>query len=85
MSCAIPVFEAKTNLPENVLLPRRRGVTVVTEHGRALTFGVSKGRSQSFLKSMAQGRSNELMAAMLERKAARLKKEEAQQRALPKR
>jgi hypothetical protein len=55
------------------LFPRRRGVTVVTEHGRALTFGVSRDRTKEFLKTMAQGKSTEVMTAMQARKVALLR------------
>jgi hypothetical protein len=53
---------------------KRRGVTVITEHGRALTFGVSRDRTERMLETMAQNRNHELMAVMQAHKAARLQR-----------
>lgn len=64
----VPVFE-----PEDKTPLKRRGVTVITQHGRAVSFGMSRDRTASYLKKMAQHENHELMAAMLEHKAAGLK------------
>jgi hypothetical protein len=66
----VPVFEPEDPSLQNT----RRGVTVVTQYGRAVTFGVSRDRTEKLLKAMAQRKGHELMAAMLEQKAGRLKK-----------
>jgi hypothetical protein len=66
MNSAIPVFEPDE--PEK----KRRGVTVITQHGRAVTFGVSRDRTERILETMALGKNQELMAAMQARKAERL-------------
>ena len=58
--------------PETAAPKQRRGVTVTTEHGRAVTFGVSRDRTERLLETMAQNKSHELMAAMQAHKAARL-------------
>ncbi len=64
----VPVFE-----PEDQTLPaKRRGVTVITQYGRAVSFGVSRDRTEEMLRTMAQRKGNELMAAMLRQKEARL-------------
>jgi hypothetical protein len=72
MSSAIPVFAPEDQTPEMMPLRKRRGVTVITQYGRAVTFGVSRDRTEHFLKSMALGKNHELMAAMQAQKAARL-------------
>jgi uncharacterized Rmd1/YagE family protein len=72
MNSAIPVFAPEDQTPEMMPLKKRHGVTVITRYGRAVTFGVSRARTESFLKSMALGKNHELMAAMQARKAARL-------------
>lgn len=66
----VPVFEPEDQSSQK----ERRGVTVVTQYGRAVTFGVSRDRTEKMLKTMAQRKGQELMAAMLEQKAARQKK-----------
>jgi hypothetical protein len=58
--------------PEMAPEKKRRGVTVTTEHGRALTFGVSRDRTERMLETMAQNKHHELMPAMQAHKAARL-------------
>lgn len=65
-----PVFEPEVPAP----VKKRRGVTVVTPHGRALTFGVSKERTKSLLKAVAQRNEQEVTAAMQAQKAARMRK-----------
>jgi uncharacterized Rmd1/YagE family protein len=65
----VPVFESEAPEPEK----KRRGVTVITQYGRAVTFGVSQTRTEHFLKTIAQRNDHELMAAMQEQKATRLK------------
>jgi hypothetical protein len=72
MSSWVPVFELEPQTSEMSPLTKRRGVTVVTQHGRAVTFGVSQDRTEHFMKSMALGKNHELMAAMQEHKAERL-------------
>jgi hypothetical protein len=76
MSSAIPVFEREDNAPEKVVLKERRGVAVVTQYGRALSFGVSEGRTEHFIKSIAQGKGQEVTADMQARKAERLQTEQ---------
>jgi hypothetical protein len=66
----VPVFESEEQGPEK----KRRGVTVITKHGRAVTFGVSPARTRRFLETMAQRKDHELTVAMQEHKAALLKK-----------
>jgi hypothetical protein len=73
MSSAIPVFAPEDQTPEMMPLKKRRGVTVITRYGRAVTFGVSRVRTEHFLETMALGKNHELMAAMQEHKAARLR------------
>jgi uncharacterized Rmd1/YagE family protein len=70
MNAAVPVFEVEAPAPEK----KRRGVTVITQYGRAVTFGVSRDRIENFLKAMALRNDHELTAAMLEHKAARLQR-----------
>ena len=53
-------------------LQKRRGVTVVTQYGRAVTFGVPKEETEHFMKAKAQGKDHEVTAAMQEHKAAKL-------------
>jgi uncharacterized Rmd1/YagE family protein len=72
----VPVFESEAQAPEK----KRRGVTVITKYGRAVTFGVSEDRTRHFLKAMAQRKDHELTAAMQEHKAARLKMNQAPRR-----
>jgi len=72
MNAAIPVFAPEDQTPEMAPLEKRRGVTVVTQYGRAVTFGVSRHDTEFFLKSMALGKNHEVTAAMQEHKAARL-------------
>jgi hypothetical protein len=69
----VPVFEVEAQTSEMAPVKLRRGVTVITEYGRALTFGVPRDQIEHFLKTMALGKNHELMAAMQEHKAARLK------------
>src|SRR5271155_4664411 len=64
----VPVFEPEEQVPEK----KRRGVTVITKYGRAVTFGVSQNRTEHFLKAMAQHKYHELTAAMQEQKTERL-------------
>jgi hypothetical protein len=66
----VPVFEPEAPVPEK----KRRGVTVITPYGRAVTFGVSRDRTEHFLKAMAQRKGHELNAAMQEHKTEILKK-----------
>ena len=73
MSSAIPVFAPEDQTPEMMPLKKRRGVTVVTPYGRAVTFGVPRGETEHFMKSVALGKNHELMAAMQKHKAARLR------------
>ena len=73
MNHDVPVFEPEETVPEK----KRRGVTVITKDGRALTFGISQDRTRHFLKTMAQRKDHELTAAMQEHKAARLKQNPA--------
>lgn len=75
MNSWIPVFAPEDQTAEMAPLKERRGVTVITEYGRAVTFGVSRDQTEFFMKSMAQGKDHELMAAMQARKAARLQRE----------
>jgi hypothetical protein len=56
---------------------KRRGVTVTTEHGRAVTFGVSRDRTERMMENMAQRKNHDLMAAMQAHKAARLQAKRA--------
>ena len=65
----VPVFEPE----DQSLLKARRGVTVITPYGRGVTFGGSRARAEKLLQTMAQRKGQELMAAMLEEKAARLR------------
>ena len=76
MSSAIPVFEREDDAPEKVVLKKRRGVEVVTQYGRALSFGVPEGRTEHFIKSIAQGKGHEVTADMQARKAERLQTEQ---------
>jgi hypothetical protein len=62
----VPVFE-----PEDQTSVKRRGVTVVTQYGRAVSFGMSRDRTEKLLKSMAQRRGAEMLATMVARKIAR--------------
>jgi hypothetical protein len=71
MSSAIPVFEPEAF--EMVPKKKRRGVTVITQYGRALTFGVSRDRTERMLESMALHKNHELTSVMQEHKAAQLK------------
>jgi len=73
MNAWIPVFAPEDQTPEMMPLKKRRGVTVITQYGRAVTFGVSRDRTEGFLKTMALGKNHELMAAMQEHKAERLR------------
>jgi hypothetical protein len=73
MKPTVPVFEDEDEPFEMAPLKTRRGVTVITEHGRAVTFGLTSERTKQFLKTMAQGKNHEIMAAMQAHKAARLK------------
>jgi hypothetical protein len=73
MNSWIPVFEPEAETPEMAPMTKRRGVTVVTQYGRALTFGVPRDQIEHFLKSMALGKNHELMAAMQAHKAERLR------------
>jgi hypothetical protein len=70
MGHAIPVFAPEDPTAETVLLRKRRGVTVVTQYGRAVTFGVSRDAAEHFMKAKAQGKEHEMLAAMLAHKAA---------------
>ncbi|MGP8199374.1 MAG: hypothetical protein ACLQU4_07720 [Limisphaerales bacterium] len=72
MSYAVPVFAPENQTAETVLLKRRRGVTVITQYGRAVAFGVSREMTEDFMKAKAQGKDHEIMAAMQAHKAARL-------------
>jgi hypothetical protein len=72
MSYAIPVFAPEDQTAETVLLRKRRGVTVVTQYGRAVTFGVSRDDAEHFMAAKAQGKEHEMMASMLAHKAARI-------------
>ena len=66
------MFEFEEQTPEMAPVKKRRGVTVITPHGRAVTFGVPRDQIEHFLETMALGKNHELMAAMQEHKAARL-------------
>lgn len=66
----VPVFELEALVPEK----KRRGVTVITKHGRALTFGISQARTKRFLETMAQRKNHELTAAMQEHKTELIRK-----------
>ena len=70
MNPDVPVFESEAHVPEK----KRRGVTVITQYGRAVTFGIPRDRTEDILKTMAQCKGHELMAAMQEHKAEQLKK-----------
>jgi hypothetical protein len=72
MSYAVPVFEVEEQSQEVVLMKKRRGVTVVTQHGRAVTFGVPREETEHFMKVKAQGKDHEIMAAMQAHKAAKI-------------
>ena len=69
----VPIFADEDQPLEMTPLKTRRGVTVVTEHGRAVTFGLTSERTKQFLKTMAQGKNSEITAAMQAHKEARLK------------
>jgi uncharacterized Rmd1/YagE family protein len=73
MNSTVPVFEIEAHTPEMMPLKKRRGVTVITQYGRAVTFGVSRDRTERILETMALGKNHELMAAMQKHKAARLR------------
>ncbi len=75
MNSWIPVFAPEDQTPEMAPMQKRRGVTVITRYGRAVTFGVPRDQTEHFLKSMALGKSHEVMAAMQAHKAARLQRE----------
>ena len=64
MDPEVPVFEAETQAPEK----KRRGVTFITQYGRALTFGVSQDRTKNILQAIALRKDQELTAAMQEHK-----------------
>ena len=66
MSSAAP--RSKLDVPEK----KRRGVTVVTEHGRAVSYGVAKERAERLMKTMSLRKYREVMEAMQEQKATRL-------------
>jgi hypothetical protein len=72
MNSTIPVFEFEEQMPEMAPLKKRRGVTVVTQYGRAVTFGIPRDQIERFLETMALGKNHELMAAIQARKTARL-------------
>ncbi len=74
MNSNIPVFEIETQTPEMAPVKKRRGVTVITQYGRAVTFGVPRDQIEHFLETMALGKNHELMAAMQEHKAGRLQR-----------
>jgi len=65
--------KAKGHAPELTAAKKGRGVTVVTQYGRALTFGVSRDRTEEILETIATRNHHGLSAAMQKRKAARLK------------
>lgn len=65
--------KTKGHAHEAAGLAKRRGVTVITEHGRALSFGVSRDRAEQIMETIATRNHQGLTAAMLKRKAARLK------------
>jgi hypothetical protein len=57
MSQYVPVFE-----PEEQSQPKRRGVTRVTEYGRAVTFGLSEDRTEFFMKKAMQAQKEARLA-----------------------
>jgi len=72
MNSWIPVFEPEDQTPEVLQMQKRRGVTVVTEYGRAVTFGVPRHETEHFMKAKAEGKDHEVVAAMQEHKAAKI-------------
>ena len=70
MDSSVPVFEPEDKTP----VKPRRGVTVVTAYGRAVTFGMPRERVERMAKAVAQKKGNELTAVMQEHKAAQLQK-----------
>jgi len=67
------VFDRDGQTPEMGPLKKRRGVTVTTQHGRAVTFGISRDRTKRMLETMALRKNQGLTSTMLRHKAARLK------------
>jgi hypothetical protein len=66
-------FKRDGQKPEMEPLKKRRGVTVTTQYGRALTFGISRDRTERIMETMALHKNQGLTATMLKHKAARLK------------